>query len=203
MHEVFGSIAACLVVLAFIPYIIKISKGKVTPHPLTWLIWTITATAIFFLQFSNGSGAGTYGTATMALSAGCVFLLSIRHGIPKIRYIDVICLVLALLGVAVWLVIQEPVASIIILLSVEVIGFIPTFTKALAKPYEDSAALWGLTGTRHTMGLLAVQQYSIVTLLNPIVWITLGFSFSLFLLIRRLPEKRPKRRVRNVQPHSS
>lgn len=203
MHELFGIIAACLVALAYIPYITKIIKGSVKPHPFTWLIWTITATSIFFLQLSSGSGAGTYGTATMAVFACTVFILSARHGMPKVKYIDAICLIIALLGIAVWLVVQEPVISIVLLLGVELIGFIPTLRKAWSKPYEDSAALWALTGTRQTMSLFAVQHYNIVTVLNPAVWMTVGFAFFIFLLVRRTTEKKPKRRVRNLQPYSS
>lgn len=203
MHELFGIAAASLVVAAYIPYMIKIFKDAVKPHPFTWLIWTITSTSIFFLQLSNGSGAGTYGTATMAIISCCVFLLSTRRGMPKVKYIDVICLIVALLGISVWLVIKEPIISIVLLLSVELIGFLPTLLKAWSKPYEDSAALWGLTGLRHTMSFLAVQQHNIITVLNPTVWMTASFGFSLFLLIRRIPAKKPKRRVKNVQPFSS
>ncbi len=203
MHEFFGIIAALLVIIAYIPYLFKIIKGDVKPHPFTWLIWTITATSISFLQLSSGSGAGTYGTLTMAFFCLCVFLLSVRSKVAKIQYIDIICLVIALLGVGVWLVIKEPVVSIVLLLTVELIGFVPTLIKSWSKPYEESAALWGLSATRQTMSFFAVQHYNVITLLNPVVWATVGFGFFIFLLIRRATEKRPKHRVRNLRPHGS
>lgn len=203
-HELFGIIAALLVVIAFVPYIVKIVKGVVKPHPFTWLIWTITASSICMLQLSNGAGAGAYGSGAMAVFSFFVFISTMRRGMSHVRHIDVICLVIALLGVAVWLIIQEPALSIALLLGVEFIGFLPTLFKAWRKPYEDSAVLWALNGTRQTMSLLAVQHYNIVTLLNPISWMIVAFGFSILILVRRIPAKKPKRVVaKNAQPFSS
>lgn len=202
MNQLFAIAAVLLVVIAYVPYLVKIARGTVKPHPFTWLVWSITATSIFILQTSYGSGAGAYATATMATFSLCVFVLTIRSGVRSINLIDVVCLVMALLGVAVWLIVQEPTVSIVILLSVEFIGFIPTFIKGMKKPYEDSATLWGLTGARHTMSLMAVQHYNIVTMLNPISWMVVASIFCSALLIRRIPVKKPRKRVRAYQPYS-
>lgn len=202
-HEIFGIIAALLVVTAFIPYLVKINRGVVKPHPFTWLIWTITASSICMLQFSNGAGAGAYGSGAMAVFSLFVFASTVRRGMPRVHYIDVICLIIALLGIATWLVVKEPVLSIAILLSVELVGFVPTFLKAWRKPYEDSAVLWLLSGIRQTMSLLAIQQYNVVTLLNPISWMIVAFSFSVLILIRRIPTRKPRRIMKTSQPFSS
>ena len=203
MNELFALAAVLLVIIAYVPYLVKIARGEVKPHPFTWLVWTITATSIFILQTNYGSGTGAYATAAMAFCALNVFIFTVRKGMPKVHPLDAICLVIALLGVAVWLVIDEPVVSIAILLSVEVIGFIPTFAKGVRKPYEDSAVLWALTVGRHSMGLLAIEHYNIVTSLNPITWIIVGSLFCIALLIRRIPVRKPKQPKATLQPYTS
>lgn len=201
MNELFAVLAVSLVVAAYAPYVIKIAKGSVKPHPFTWLIFTIAESSVFALQTSQGSGGGAYATATTALFALTIFILSMRQGIPSIKLLDIVCLITAVLGVGIWLIVQEPVASIVILLSVGLIGFTPTVIKGFKKPYEDSVTMWSVNSLRHTMSLLAIEQYNIVTILNPISWATIGFGFSALLLIRRIPAKKPKNRKRNFRPY--
>ena len=202
MNQLFALIAIALVLAAYVPYVIKILRGKVKPNPITWLIFSMAGASVFALQTSYGSGTGAYATGAMALSTFCVFLASARHGIPRIQLLDAICLVVALLGVGIWLVVQEPVASIVIFLCVEVIGFVPTVIKGFKKPYEDSATLWILIAGRHALGFLAIEHYNIVTTLTPSAWVVMGTSFCLILLIRRIPKKKPRGRKRTFQPYA-
>lgn len=202
MNQLFAFLAIALVLAAYVPYIVKILRGKVKPHPISWLIFSIAGASVFSLQTSYGSGVGAYATGVMALSTFCVFLASARHGITRIQPLDVLCLVLALLGVGIWLVVREPVASIVIFLCVEVIGFIPTVIKGYKKPYEDSALLWLLIAGRHALALLAIEHYNIVTTLTPSAWVFMGSTFCLILLIRRIPKKKPRGRKRSFQPYA-
>lgn len=183
--EVIGLIAVGLVFIAYIPYIRDILRNKVKPHPFSWFVWGITASSIFMLQTANGSGSGAYTTATVAVFAFSVFFLSYKRSKVKIKPLDIICLSIALTGVGLWLFVDNPVLSILILLVVELTGFIPTVVKGWRKPYDDSITLWGTNSMRHLAGFFAIQQYNFVTMLNPIVWGTLSLAFSGVMFLRR------------------
>lgn len=200
--DFFGFIAVALVFVAYIPYLRDIIKGKAKPHPFTWLVWAITAGSIFSIQLANGSGAGAYGSAAVSLFAFTIFVLVSQKSKVKIRRIDIICLVTALVGIICWLVIQQPLISLILLLSIELIGFVPTLLKGIEKPYEDSVSLWGTNTLRHMSGLIAIQNYNILTILNPALWMTISALFGLTLLIRRRKVRRPLIRKRQFRPYN-
>lgn len=200
--EILGLIGICLVLIAYIPYIRDILRQKVKPHPFSWFVWTVTAVSIFFLQTENGSGPGAYTTATIAVMAFIVFVLSYRMNKTKIRKLDIICLITACAGIVVWLLVDQPLISIFLLLAVEVIGFIPTLRKGIEKPYEDSVTLWAVSGVRHAVGFSAIAHYNAITMLNPLVWITLCITFCTVVLIRRKNTKKPRARVRKFRPHN-
>ena len=194
-HEILAGIAVLLVLVAYIPYMFDIVKGKVAPHPFSWLIWAMTATSIFFLQTSNGSGAGAYGTGVVAICAAIIFVLAFRANKVRIRPLDIISLCIAILGIILWIFIDQPTISIAILLLVEVIGFIPTFLNGWRNPYKDSIAVWSVNGMRQALGLSAVQNVNFITVLNPIVWVAMCSIYVAVLSYRRLSfEKMPWRK---------
>ncbi|UTX50997.1 hypothetical protein KI440_02205 [Candidatus Saccharibacteria bacterium TM7i] len=200
--QIIAGIAVCLVLAAYIPYMFDIVKGRVAPHPFSWLIWSMTATSIFFLQTTNGSGAGAYGTATVAVCASIIFVLAFRANKVKIRPLDITSLLLAVVGIILWIFVKQPSLSIAILLTVEVIGFIPTLLNGWREPYKDSITLWSVNGMRQGLGLAAVQNHNFVTVLNPIVWITLCAGYVLTLSYRRLFVKKHPARRRAFRPYN-
>ncbi|HRQ87059.1 MAG TPA: hypothetical protein PLY16_03025 [Candidatus Saccharibacteria bacterium] len=200
--EIIGLIAVALVFIAYVPYIRDIIRRKVKPHPVSWLALVVTSSSIFFLQTSSGSGSGAYATATVTVFALCVFLLSLKYSKIKLQLFDVLCLIASLIGVAVWLFIDRPVLSIIVLLTAELIGFAPTIVKGWKKPYDDSITLWGTNAIRHMTGFFAIQNYTFITMLNPIVWITVSLSFSTMLLIKRRHTIKWPWRKRRFEPYN-
>lgn len=202
LNELLAGAAIVLVLIAYIPYMFDIVKGKVAPHPFSWLIWAMTATAIFFLQLTNGSGTGAYSTATVALCASLIFILSFRANKVRIRPFDIGSLVLAIVGIVIWIFVQQPTISIIILLAVEVIGFIPTLLNGWKHPYRDSITVWTLNGLRQTLSFSAIQTHNFITMLNPLVWIALCVIYVSTLGYRRLSFTKHPERKRPFRPYN-
>lgn len=202
LSQIIAGLAIGLVLFAYIPYMVETVKGKVAPHPFSWLIWAMSATAIFFLQTANGSGTGAYGTAAVALCAAAIFVLAFRSNKVKIRPLDVISLVLALLGIVIWIFVDQPAISIAILLVVEVIGFVPTYLNGWRHPYKDSMTLWTVNSVRHGLGIAAIQNYNMITLINPLVWIVLCTVYLSTLAYRRFFFTKHPERKRQFRPYN-
>lgn len=201
-QDILAIAAVSLVLIAYIPYMVDIVRGKVAPHPFSWLVWAMTATAIFFLQTSGGSGAGAYATAVVAVCASLIFILSFKTNKVRIRPLDIVSLSLAVVGIIIWIFIDQPAVAIMTLLIVEVIGFIPTLLNGWRHPYKDSMAVWVANGSRHTLGFAAVQNYNFLTMLNPIVWITLCSIYVTTLAVRRRSFTKSPSRQRPIRPYN-
>lgn len=185
MKQLIGYIAVFLTFAGYVPYILDTLKGKTKPHVYTWFMWgSITAIA-FALQIQGGAGVGALVTLAAAIVCGFVFLLGLRNGNKDIALIDKVCLLLGTLALVLWLFAKQPVLSVIILSMADILGFIPTIRKSWKKPYEETLFSYQMNTFRFILALVALETYTIVTILYPLTWVIANGLFSIFLIVRR------------------
>ncbi|MEN9582086.1 MAG: hypothetical protein RL641_40 [Candidatus Parcubacteria bacterium] len=185
IKNIIGIIAIVLTFVGYTPYFIDLWKGKTKPHIFSWFIWGIVTSIIFALQKSDGAGIGSYVTLAVALISAVIFFIGLKKGNRNIKKIDVVFLVLALIAIPLWLLAHQPVLSIILLSSIDMLGFAPTIRKSWENPYSETLSLYTITTFRHGLSLFALQNYSIVTVLFPATWVIANAMFATMLLIRR------------------
>ena len=180
-----GLIAVFLTFIGYFPYIRDIVNKKTKPHIFSWIIWTIVTGIIYLLQVSDGAGAGSWVTLCLTLILLLIVFLSIKNGSKDIKKIDIAFLILALLSLPIWLVIKQPILSIILLTAIDMLGFLPTIRKSWNSPYSETLSFYIITTFRHGLSILALENYSIITWLFPASWLFANAIFSLILVIRR------------------
>jgi len=182
------TIAFLAIVLTFIgyaPYFRDLFRGTTKPHVFSWLVWSIVTTIIFALQLSAGAGHGAWVTLAVALISFVIFLIGLKHGHKIIKTIDVVFLVLALLAIPLWLISNQPVLSIVLLSTIDMLGFAPTIRKSWNSPHSETLSLYAITTLRHLLSLFALETYNIVTMLFPSTWVVANAAFALMLIHRR------------------
>ncbi len=183
--SVLSIIAVALTFVGYFPYIRDTLKGKTTPHVYTWFIWAFVTAIAYGLQVSGGAGAGSWVTLSIIIACFSVFILGLRNGKKDITKWDTIFFILSFVALFLWLIAKQPVLSVILVSSVDMLGFVPTIRKSWNKPYSETLFLYELNTFRHGLSLLALQQYSIVTWLYPLTWVFANGLFSGILIIRR------------------
>jgi hypothetical protein len=178
-------IAALLAIAGNVPYLIDIVKGRVKPHPYTWLVWTIVSCIIFFGQLAKGAGIGSLPTAASEIFTVIIFILSIRHGFKGIRRIDTLFLVIALMGIIPWALTKDPTVSVIIAVSIDLIAFVPTLRKTWEYPKTETPILYSSNVLRHILALFSLQAYNIATTLHSIAMITTNIVMTGMILFRK------------------
>lgn len=181
-------ISIIAVILSFIGYgiyIRDIVRKKTVPHAFTFLIWSIASSVTWALQVYGGAGVGAW--ITFAVSAICIiiFFLSLKYGEKQITKIDILFLFFSFVALALWLWAKQPIWSMILLVATDVLGFGPTIRKSWNKPYQENLFTWELTAFRHALGIIALEQFNVLTLLYPVTWVIVNGLFSVFLIIRR------------------
>jgi hypothetical protein len=180
--------SAVAIVLAFVgyaPYISDVVKGRTRPHIFSWLIWTIVTAIIFALQVNAGAGSGAYVTLALVGLLLAVLLLALRNGDRDIKRTDVAFLVLAILCIPLWLVVEQPVLSIVVLSTIDMLGFAPTLRKSWTDPFSETLSLYVITTLRHGLSILALFEYNLVTMLFPLTWVFANAAFAVLLIVRR------------------
>ena len=178
-------IAVLINFVGYIPYIRDIFKGKTTPHVYSWFIWSFVTGIVFALQVSAGAGVGAWVSLAVAAICFFIFILGLKNGKKNITGSDTACLILALIALFLWLVVKQPVFSIILLVSGDLLGFVPTIRKAWVKPYSETLFLFESNVLSNGLGILALQRYNIVTWLYPVSWTIANLFFCVALIVRR------------------
>jgi hypothetical protein len=182
---IFGIIGSILAIYYAVPYIIDIIKGKTQPHLYSWLVWTILQVVGSFAHFSDGGGYGSLPLAVGALSCLTILLLSFKYGTKNINRFDFICLVLSFISIYLYFIIKNPLATVILIVIADTIGFLPTMRKGFEEPYSETLSTWSISFTSNFLGLLALQRYTTVTVLYTSVLMVTNLVMFLILYFRR------------------
>ncbi len=185
MKEIIGVVAAVLAFVAYAPYFRDILNGKTKPHVYSWFIWGLTSVLIFALQLTNGGGAGSYTTGTVAVISFSVCIFSLKHGTKYVTFADTLFFIAALVAAGFWLIANQPTLSMIFLVTTDMLGMAPSIRKSWNRPGEETISMWSLNSFRHALSILALQKYSLLTLLNPVCWAITNAGFGIMLVIRK------------------
>lgn len=179
---IFSVIAIVLALVGFVPYIALIIRGKVKPHVFSWVIWGITTTVIFFAQLEAEGGVGAW---PIGLSGFVTILIAIlaylKRGDATITRMDWGFLIAAFASLPLWYLTNDPLWTVVILTTIDMIGFGPTFRKAYHRPFEDSRVFFIIMILRNVCSVIALEAYSVTTVLFPFC-LAVGFLILLIIL---------------------
>jgi len=186
IKQIVGISAVALTFIAYVPYYRDILRGKTHPHVYSWGLWGLLTILIVALQIKSG-GAGTATLVTAAAGLLClgVIILGLKNGKRDITKSDTVVAVLALIAMGFWLIADQPVLSIILVVIADILAFIPTVRKSWKKPYSETLSLYITNTLRFSLALFAVTEYTILSSLWLAVWAIVNAMFSIMIYIRR------------------
>ncbi|MEI6400186.1 MAG: hypothetical protein WCO58_01530 [bacterium] len=181
MKETFAIIATIMAVVGNIPYLRDVIKEKVQPHAYTWLVWSIVSCVTFFGQLAKGAGLGAIPTGASEIFTIIIFFFSLKNGFKHVTKTDTVFLIVALLGLIPWALTNDPTISVIIVVAIDLIAFIPTLRKTYNYPHSENVWLYSMNVTRHALALFALQAYNVATVLHSIVMIITNSLMTIFI----------------------
>ena len=192
MKIILAIIAALLAFVGNISYLKDIFQEKVRPHPYTWFIWSIVSCVTFFGQWDKGAGIGALPTGVAEAFTIVIFLFSLKYlfrgGVGRIRAIDTYFLIIALLGLIPWALTKDPTISVVTVVLIDVVAFIPALRKTWLHPETEKPLLYEMNVARHILSLFSLQAYNIATTFHSIAMICTNTVMTIF--IRRKAKSR-------------
>ncbi len=165
----FSALAILLTFIAFIPYIRSILSGVTKPHVFSWVIWSITTVIVFFAQLDAKGGIGAWPMGVSGAITTLIALLAyLKQADISITRVDWLFFIVALSSLPFWYFSTDPLWAVVILTTVDLIGFGPTFRKAYDFPHEENLPFFMLFMARNGFALLALERYSVTTVLFPL-----------------------------------
>lgn len=203
-HEVkvIASVAATLIaIVAYIPYIVDMFRGKNQPHLYTWISITLITAMIAYLQVIGGAGLGAIPVVIGVFIDVIILACCFRFGTKDVVPMDRICLAFSLIGILSYIVFRNsPVISLVIITAAEMISFIPTFRKTHNAPYSEALPSYYLVMLKLVLVLLALEEYNWLTVSYPVLWLTL---FMIFLACTYYWRSKSKHKTGSSKPRSA
>jgi hypothetical protein len=151
----------------------------------SWLIWTILQIVGVAAQFKGGAGYGAWALGVGALFCFAIFVLSFKYGTKNISRFDLICLIAAITAIGIYAFIRNPVWTTIVVSAIDFVGFMPTFRKGFQEPFSETASTFIMSGIANVLSIIALQSYSVTTVLYVGSLFLTNSSFATMVLLRK------------------
>lgn len=168
--QILSAIAIALTFAAFAPYIRAIISGTTKPHVFSWVIWGTTTFAVFLAQLEGKGGVGAWPIGVSAIiTIFIAFLAYAKRADITVTKTDWLFFVSAMSSLPLWYLTADPLWAVVILTIVDILGFGPTARKAYSFPHSESLLFFTLFATRNLLVIMALEYYSVTTVLFPAV----------------------------------
>ena len=179
--EILSIVAIALTLLAFYPYLRGILHGATKPHVFSWIIWGSTTFLVFLAQLQAGGGAGAWPIGVSGVISGWIAVMAyLKRGDVRISRADYLFFIAAMSALPLWHGTSDPTWAVAILTVVDLLGFGPTFRKAVLAPHTESLGFFSLFAARNGITVLALEKYSVATTLFPAA---IGIACALLVLL--------------------
>lgn len=186
IKEILGVIAIIITFYSFYPYIKSICRGETQPHVFSWVVWGLTTIIVFFAQLSDDGGAGAWSIGVSGVLTCFVALLAYQKKTDlSIKKLDWVFFILALLAIPFWFFTSNAMWAIIILTTVDVLGFGPTLRNSYHNPHSEQVLFYFLFTLRNAISIFALYHFSLITALFPIATGVGCLILILVIVVRR------------------
>jgi hypothetical protein len=183
--------AAILGAISYIPYIRAILVGETKPHRATFGIWSFIGTVQVISYVAAGARVTVLLPLVYLLGEMIVFVLSFKRGVGGTSKLDLFCLGGAVVGIAGWIITDNPEVALYLGIFASLCGFIPTVKKTYLLPHTENALSWGMAAVAASMNLLAVPRLEFYLISYPIYTFTFD---TIMTLLTTLPHAGRRRR---------
>jgi hypothetical protein len=185
LRVVLSGLAMVLSLVQYLPYIVNTVRGVTKPHAFSWFAWGLPTIIVFFAQWSESAGAGIWVTGFTGVICTAIFVLALFYGEKDIRALDWLSFVASIFGIALWFFTNNPLGAVVLMTSVDIVGFVPTIRKSLDKPHEETMFTYAASVLKWLCSVAAMTVFNATTLIYPIAMILANGAFVILLAIRR------------------
>ena len=163
-------------------YAQAILKGKAKPHRTTrfvLLLITSLATASLFAQHDT---VAIWLAAVSLFQSVLLFIFSIKYGMGGWGKIDILCLIVALLGIILWQTSKDPSLGLYASIAADCIGMVPALIKTYRFPKTEIWTSYAIDISAATLSLLAVKSFSLQQFSYPLYLVIINLLMVIFVI---------------------
>jgi hypothetical protein len=167
------------------PYVRDTMRRSTRPHRGTWLIWTVLAIVVSLSQLADGASWSVAMAVTQAVTNGLVLALAIRFDTGGTGGLEVTLIALAGVGVAGWLVANDPLVATVCVVAADAIAAGMMVPKTWREPDSETLSTFAWASLAGALSAAAVGAHEPSLLLYPTYYCLVNGGFALLIGLRR------------------
>lgn len=166
IDERFVLLALLLNLVGPATYLVRLVRGQVRPHVVTWTLWALAPYVAFLAQLGEGVGASSLitlasGTGPAAVAVAVVVRSRTnRSAIWSVTPFDLLCGGLSLVGLALWIVYRNAGFAIGLAIVADTLAAVPTYRKSLRDPRSESWLVYALLAGSAVITLATIDTWT-------------------------------------------
>lgn len=180
-----GLLSTAIAFLSYFLYLRSLFANTIKPHAFSWFVWGLMMSIIFAVQISEHAGPGSWVTGFSALFCFFIAGVSVFKKYTEFNTADWISLGGSILALMLWVTTKNPLLSVVLIILVDTLGFIPTIYKGYKKPYEENQYLFFLSGIKFVVAIIALESFSVINWAYPAWLAVTNIGFSTMLVLRK------------------
>lgn len=173
--SLFIIISSILALISPLVYAKAILRGEAKPHRTTRLVILITTSLTTASLLAQGNQVAIYLAGVSTLQAIAIFILSLKHGMGGWAKSDIVCLILALIGITFWQITKNPVIALYFAIGADFTGMLPAIIKTYHFPKTEIWLFFALDVFAAIFSLLALTT-----------WTTKEYSYPIYIMLINL-----------------
>lgn len=176
MRFIVSITSGLLCLIAYVPYIRNILKGRTKPERMSWLLWFVLGMISFSAQASLGATFSLVLSAVLTLGSLVIFILSLRFGTGGLTRRDMVALVLSVVGFGLWIVTNRPLIALCINIVIGSLGTLLTILKIKEQPNSETSSTWLLASIAGLLSLLSINRIEFSLMAYPVYIVVTNFG---------------------------
>jgi hypothetical protein len=172
MNEFLPILSAILALISPLVYGVAIVQGRAKPHRTTRFVLLLIGVLTALSLFAHGDQVGIYLAVASAIQSITIFGLSLKYGVGGGNKIDIICLLIAVLGIVLWQLTNNPLVGLYFAIAADFTGMVPAILKTYRWPESEVASFFALDAVAALLILLALSH-----------WAVADFAYPLYILV--------------------
>jgi hypothetical protein len=160
MSGFFIALSSACALVSPLFYIHAIWRGEARPHRTTRLVLFIITTLSTVSLLVAGDRVAVWLAGVSALQSILILGLSVPFGMGGWSRFDIMCLVIAFAGIALWQLTSDPFMGLYASIIADFTGVTPTLIKAYRHPYTEAYAFFLLDVFAGVFSMLALSAWT-------------------------------------------
>lgn len=184
MKEIFLGLSIVLEVIGYLLYLKAIFAGSAKPHRTTRLVILVIANIAAFSLFAQHNYVVLWLASVSVLFSWIIFFLSFKYGMGGWAKTDIACLVIAIFGIILWRVTDNPLLALYAAILADFTGMFPTLLKTYHKPHTEVWYFFFLSGISAICNMFALHTFTFQQYFYPAYLVFINM-LMVFLVLRK------------------